>query len=399
MIPIIDSGSHDRDYYCSIKFRFLKIDPCAKTVYNCHAASPHKIDFNWLEKNPGQLFNDSINVLEREQMLRNERNASCEQNCWPAEDRGAISPRIYQNGSLRVDNPAITQPDLVDFVINNDCNLTCSYCCKEYSSAWRRDLLLAGNYHLTDYNDKRYDMSPKDLALDRISQPDLKKSNSYQMLVDELVNFLPGLTELTLAGGEPFLDNGFFASLSERATNTNINLRIYSGLGVEAARLENIVKKLRHFPNVQVTVSGENVREFLEFNRYGIKWKQFLDNIAILKDYGIKINHQATLTALTLPGFKDFVDMFSGSDIVMTFAYQPRFMACHVLDDQSKILIQNQISNFSSDWQTKILNSIAATPLEQERKNLKEFIVRFTRARPDISCTIFPKHFTDWLGI
>ena len=48
----------NREYYCSQKFRFIKIDLESNTMYTCDAAKPHSIDLQWLEKNPGQLFNN-----------------------------------------------------------------------------------------------------------------------------------------------------------------------------------------------------------------------------------------------------------------------------------------------------------------------------------------------------
>ena len=145
----------NRDYYCSMKFKFLKIDLPSKTIYNCHAAAPHRIDFDWLEENPGNLFNTPVNVYEREQMLRNERNKSCEQNCWIAEDAGAVSPRINQNGIEQTHTDPVTDPEIIDLTIGIDCNLTCSYCCKEYSNSWRRDIINNGNYELTNNTDVR----------------------------------------------------------------------------------------------------------------------------------------------------------------------------------------------------------------------------------------------------
>ena len=131
----------ERDYYCSYKFKFLKIDLESKTTYNCHAAAPHPIDFDWLNNNPGQLFNTDTSINERQQMLNNQRNDSCEQNCWRAEDSGAQSPRLYQGGAKRTHDQLITHPEIIDLTVGGDCNLTCSYCCKEFSSAWRRDIV------------------------------------------------------------------------------------------------------------------------------------------------------------------------------------------------------------------------------------------------------------------
>ena len=175
----------DRDYYCSMKFRFLKIDVESRTSYNCHAAKSHNIDFNRLSDSPGQLFNTPVNVFERQQMLSNQRNKSCEQNCWPAEDRGATSPRMYTNGIEKTHTQVITQPETIDVTIGSDCNLTCSYCCKEYSSAWRRDILTNGNYTKVDYTD-RYSAVTKDRVLSKLSQLDIKSSKHYNILLDEI---------------------------------------------------------------------------------------------------------------------------------------------------------------------------------------------------------------------
>jgi hypothetical protein len=133
--------NEDRDYYCSMKFRYIKFDLERKTTYTCHAATPHAVNFDWLEKNPGQIFNSPINIEERNQMLRNERNASCEQNCWPAEDEGAVSPRLFQGGVEKTHTDIITMPEIIDLTVGSDCNLMCLYCTKEYSSTWRNDII------------------------------------------------------------------------------------------------------------------------------------------------------------------------------------------------------------------------------------------------------------------
>ena len=100
----------ERDYYCSYKFKYLKIDLVSNKTLNCHAAKSHAIDFDWLGKNPGQLFNTDVNVDERQMMLLNQRNTSCEQNCWPLEDKGAVSPRLWQHGQIKTHTDVYAQP-------------------------------------------------------------------------------------------------------------------------------------------------------------------------------------------------------------------------------------------------------------------------------------------------
>ena len=62
-----------RDYYCNQKFNWLKIDAEKKTIYSCCDASPVPIDFEWLKKNPGMLFNVAEFQKDRIKMLKNQR--------------------------------------------------------------------------------------------------------------------------------------------------------------------------------------------------------------------------------------------------------------------------------------------------------------------------------------
>ena len=267
----------ERSYYCSMKFQFMKIDAESKTYYNCHAAKPHPVDFVWLEKNPGQLFNTDINVFERQQMLVNERNSSCEQNCWPLEDHGGISPRIEQGGTKKTHTQVITTPEIIDFTVNSDCNLSCSYCCKEYSSSWRHDIVNNGNYFFTDYPNSRYNLDSRDKILMQISQNEIKNTKHYQILLDELYAIAPGLKQLVITGGEPFLDNKLIDTLKGLPLNNDAVIQVYTGLGVEYKRFERILQNLQklNLKNLSIVVSGENTGKFLEFNRYGNKYDDY----------------------------------------------------------------------------------------------------------------------------
>lgn len=386
----------DRDYYCSMKFRYLKIDLESKTTYTCHAAKSHNVDFVWLGKNPGQLFNNDINILERDMMLRNKRNSSCEQNCWSAEDRGAVSPRLYQQGIDRTHTKIQTTPEIVDLTIGGDCNLTCSYCCKEYSSAWRRDLVDNGNYRL---NDLRYTADIKDKILLKISQPELKKTVHYQLLLKEIELAAPTLKTLTVTGGEPLLDNSLIEILTKLPLNDTAVIEIYTGLGVNYNRFAKFIEQLKQLNNLLIIVSAESIGKFLEFNRYGSLWEDFKKKIELLKEHNINFRFHCTLTNLTLFGFKEFFDYFNEERIIVTYAYQPQMMAPYVLDLTSKQSIQNDIKTLPADIQNPILKSMAANPTEQERLTMRTFLKEFVSRRRDLSLSIFPQSFLNWLTI
>lgn len=388
----------NRDYYCSVKFKYLKIDLESKTTYNCHASRPHPVDFAWLSKNTGQIFNIPVNVHERQQMLINERNSSCEQNCWPAEDAGAISPRLYQSGDIKSHSEPVVLPETIDLTIGGDCNLTCSYCSKEYSSAWRRDIANNGQYLLTNKSD-RFQLNNKDRILLNISQQQLKSTKQYQQLLTEIKLVAPTLKNLIITGGEPFLDNQLFDILPDLNLSPETTIEIYTGLGVSKSRFTTILSKLESIPNLLLIVSAENTKKFLEFNRYGVKWDEVIAKIDLIKDKKINFKFHSTISNLTIFDFVNFYNTFKNEKITLTFAYQPGIMMPYVLDNDSKEQIKQDILSLPMEMQRAITHSIKETPTEDQKINSRIFLQEFTRRRSNLDINIFPKSFLKWLGL
>ena len=389
--------NNDRSYYCSMKFQFLKIDFESKTTYNCHAATPHAVDFNWLSNNPGQLFNTPVNIMERNMMLTNQRNSSCEQNCWKAEDMGAISPRIWQGGESKTHTDSVTPPEIIDLTIGGDCNLTCSYCCKEFSSAWRRDLVANGNYEL-DSDSDRYKLNTKDKVLLKFSQPDLKSTEHYQSLLNEVRSAIPTLKKLVITGGEPFLDNQLIDTIIGLPFSDDTKIQLYTGLGVSATRFERILDKLKSVKNLYLSISAECTGKLHEFNRYGTSWADVEHKIQLIHKYGIKYEFHSTLSNLTMFGFVDFANQFRDDKIVVTFAYQPNMMAPYVLDPKSKQIIIDQLQSLPDFLKNPITQSLLAEPSESQRKGIKQFLTEFVKRRQDLDISIYPMHFLNWIN-
>lgn len=398
-IPINIQGN-SRDYYCSMKFRYIKIDLESQTTYTCHASKPHRINIDWLKKNPGNLFNHDINVQERQMMLKNQRAPSCEQNCWYAEDSNQVSPRIYQNGQPRTHTTVITQPEMLDLTVGGDCNLTCSYCCKEYSSSWRRELADHGDYVGLSTSDSRYQLTDYDQLLMKISQPNLIKSSNYNLILDEIRRISGNLSKIDVTGGEPFLNNGIIDLLASLETEDQTVINIYTGLGVDHARFNRMLDQLCQNKKIQISISAENIDKYLEFNRYGITWPQFEKNLNLIKTKGIKFEFNSVLTNLTAFGFKEFYDYYHGyGTIMLTFAYQPRMQAMNVMDQESKNMLIEKFSHLPDRYQKSLIQTLSVMPTEQERKDMAKFLKTFVKRRPNLNLKIYPSSFINWLGI
>jgi MoaA/NifB/PqqE/SkfB family radical SAM enzyme len=394
----------DRDYYCAMKFRMMKIDMERKLTYHCDPAAPQNIDFEWLELNSGQLFNNPQVVNERQMMLENTRNSSCEQNCFKAEDVGAISPRILRQGYIKTHSDIIAEPEIIDLTLGSDCNLTCSYCLKEYSSAWRRDLLTNGNYDTVKIDDDRFTINVKDLVINRNSQPVRVNTNHFQLLLNETQILSKSLKTLVITGGEPLLNNSLFDILDKVSDVPDI--KIFTGLGVDHKRFSKIVEKLKKYSNIRLSVSAESAEKIYEFNRYGAKWDDFVTKTNILEKSDIKFGFHSTLSNLTIIGLPKFYEIFKNKISSYDLVYNPDFMAVYVLDDHTKQRIIDNLNTLDislSDWQHKslskkfIIQSMQAEPTQKQRDNIREFLKEFTRRRPDLDVTIYPKEFLDWM--
>ena len=388
--------SVDRDYYCSYKFKYLKIDLVSNATYNCHAAKQHAIDFQWLANNKGNLFNTDINVAERQMMLTNQRNSSCEENCWPLEDKGAVSPRIWQNGKIKTHVDVQTQPEILEIKLNDDCNLTCSYCCKDSSSAWRRDLDTNGNY-IIDTGDARYQLTSRDKLMMKVSQQEVKNTSKFQALMSEIKTFNPGLKEIVVTGGEPLLDNQLFDVL-DAVSNSSAVINIYTGMGVDVKRFQRMLDKIKQIPTALISISAECTDKFYEFNRYGNTWNEFLTRVKIIKDSGVDFRFSTTITNLTIFDLPTFIRLFVDQRIGLVFANHPNMMAPYVLDTDSKQQIMQDIQSLPDHYQTQIAQSIQADPSETQRQQMSGFLKEYVTRR-NLDINIYPKSFLEWLDI
>lgn len=386
-----------RSYYCSLKFRYFKIDLVKNTTYNCHIASPHNVDFNWVESNPGQLFNTDINVTERKMMLQNERNVSCENTCWKAEDCTNTSPRLAYGGDTKTHNNIYATPEILDLVLNNDCNLTCSYCSKDFSSAWRQDLLSYGDFEINHPAEYRYKIDQKDKILRLISQNTLFQSSQYQSLLTEIQSYSKTLKTLIITGGEPLLNSHLLKFLKSLELSNDCKIIISTGLGINYKRFKNIINVLQKMNNIHIIVSGENIDKFLEFNRYGINWADFKQKIDLL-NHTMNWSFQSVISNLTVMGFSKFWQNFSHLPIDVKLVYHPQFMNVCVLDNETKNIIKEELKDIPYSLTTDILQSIDNNPTVEDKTALVKFLNRFVSSRPDINLDIFPSSFLTWIN-
>lgn len=381
------------NFYCSQKFTWLSIDLEKQQLHSCAAAKPEKIDIHWLKQNPGQLFNTPGLHQDRIDMLANKPVASCHDNCWKAENKGLASRRTVMESYKPIpSNINELTPKLLHINLGSTCNLTCSYCCKQYSSAWYRDIKENGSYF---DNQDRFQLLPIDHIIDKLSHREYFESTGVNVINKE-ISQLGQVDEVTFSGGEPFLYNEFPDLLNSLDFTTCI--KFYTGIGVDTNRLKKQINRIKNRDNLQVYVSAENCGKLYEFNRYGNSYSTFLTNLKLLTDAGFSVNFSSVISNLTVSGIVEFVNTFSNIPANFIFCNDPDFLSVNVLDDHTKEQLINILNNTKIDIRNEIISNLEVPCQETQRQQCAHYVKEFATRR-NLSLDIFPTSMLQWLDI
>jgi organic radical activating enzyme len=379
------------NFYCSQKFTSLSIDLEKRLLYSCCSAVPEKIDLDWLQQNPGMLFNSPNLQQERQAMLDNMPVPGCQQSCWTPESIGLESRRTqHKTYRLTCTDVQTTQPKNLNIILGSTCNLSCVYCCKQYSTAWTRDIKNNGVY----FDHPRFNLVPMDQILSRISQDEHKNSEGFDIIVKELSNYT-NLQEIVIDGGEPFLYNGFPDLINSLTGNEN--LLFYTGLGVDSRRLINQLDRIQHKEKITAVVSAETCGQLYEFSRFGNTYEKFLENLKILQDC-MTVKFSSVLSNVTIHGLVDFVDQYTDRVEFYNFCNDPDYLCMNVLDDQTKQRLAVSISNSDIRLKDSIVSTMMKPCTEQQRQQLASYLSQYARRR-NLELDIFPTSMLNWCNL
>lgn len=388
-----------RDYYCSQKFTWLKLDAEKKVIQSCCKSAQENIDIKYLSDNPGSLFNSPKLLQERQDMLENKRVASCENACWKAEDQGIWSRRTETNSNIKTHTAIRNNPTVLDLTLSGECNLTCSYCCKNYSSSWRNDIQKNGDYKkLTSYGD-RYSLNTFDKIIKKVSQKKRQNLKIFQLVEKEIDYMKDSLTRITISGGEPFLDHRFSEIIKKFSSITEIN--VFTGLGISEKILRKGLETIALNKNVILNISAESTDDNFEFNRYGNNWKTFLRYLKIIEEYNVKTKFQMSYGNLNVMDFVKFNNYFSNYDRELTIIYEPAFLCPYNLDDETKENIIQEIKNSNlgnTDNAITVINSLKIPTSSSLRAQLEYFVKEFANRR-GLKINFMPKTLKKWLNL
>jgi radical SAM protein with 4Fe4S-binding SPASM domain len=245
----------DSKTFCSVPWTSLNIDQQGR-VYPC-MSSYHELG-NLKKQSVQDIINGpKLNEI-RDTMARGEWHSACRwcENMEATTGASARTNRRANQDILDLINQDKNYFSLQDLTINwsNVCNLTCTYCNPDTSTAWQ--------------------------AAKKISIS--VNNNEHDSLIELVKKQGKNIKGLTLGGGEPLLQKTLRNFLNH-LTPEKVNVLITTNLSVDLTS-NPVYQILKTWPNVNWQISFDNVsKEKFEYVRRNALWEQFLDNIRVMK--------------------------------------------------------------------------------------------------------------------
>ena len=244
------------NFFCAAPWRGLHINPRGD-VKTCCAGDPNMLG-NLNDHGIIEILDSDLLKQIRSEMSQGRAHSYCS-NCVQAERFGADSERKWHNDT----NPNFDYatagdqyhyPVIVDVRWNTTCNLSCNYCSEWASSKWS---------------------ALKGIPFKSGSRP------YYEQVCDFLEQHREHIRDVALVGGEPLLLPENERLLDVIPEDCTVTLITNMNVDLEKNR---IFRKLTQRKKVGWSMSFDNIDQRFEYVRYGGKWSQLLNNLAIVKD-------------------------------------------------------------------------------------------------------------------
>jgi len=312
------SNKIDPNTFCTLPFTHKYTDVSGNNYLCCYSSI--RID---------DISSGACDEL-RKRIAEGQRIPHC-QGCYNLEDRGIVSPRQKKMSFLKNDRIndflaswKIGDPPQIltyDLRYDNTCNLACVMCGPKSSSLW----------------EKQMNITP----IKRESPLDVKSMMSAE--------------QIYLAGGEPFLIEGFKEVIREIANcEQQPELVINTNLSVID---EDLFECIKHIQDITLVISVDAVGKVGEYHRWPLNWEKFLRNFdrvcELIPQQGLMFNTVIdAVSVFGIGGLIEFQDRISQWNLrILDFPESlvlnnvPRKLTNTALDQLSQL----RGSNFFSD--------------------------------------------------
>lgn len=243
-------------------------------------------------------------------------------NCEKAESSGFGSRRKDSNRLYEEYSLYNTETELVslDFWTGDTCNLRCAICKPDFSSAWKKEL----GYPIFERQ---------------------SNNNEFWKYLD-----LSKIRFVHFNGGEPLLNRGHYELLENLPNKRKINIS-YNTNGTILPS-EKLLYLWKHFKQVTIAFSIDDIAERFEYQRYPAKWSEVVANLQWYLNNCAKNTFFATTTSVgllnhsNLDALQSWLEstMISGKNLhPVDYRRQPVHGLFDLKDAKSRV---NDIKNF-----------------------------------------------------
>ena len=260
--------------FCMLPWIHLHAWPDGR-AYPCCLANGNFPVGNFKEKTMREVWNDEGMRTMRKNMLEDRPCQECS-DCYEQESAGFASMRNNSNKNFAQHIAKIdrTQPDgslpdmqlhYWDVRFSNICNLKCRSCGSIFSSRWYDD----------DVKIWGRELRP------RVSFAGRHDEDIWEQMQEHI----PHLDQIYFAGGEPLImeEHNRILKLLIKQGNTRVKLIYNTNLTEFRFKKESVLDLWKHFPNVCVAASLDDMGPRAEVIRSGTDWQKVEQNIKDLK--------------------------------------------------------------------------------------------------------------------
>lgn len=283
---------------CLAKWKQVSLHLTTGMTNSCYHPPLHEIPTEPLTFHPSALHNTAHKKQQRKLMLEGQRPDECSY-CWTIEDQNKLSDRHYRSGEPWaaehfqeiVDAPWDQDviPSYVEVNFNHNCNLRCSYCSPQYSTAWEKESEEFGSWPTsTPHNDPAYFKGRRRPIPFREHNPYLEAFWRWWP------DLYPELKHFRMTGGEPLMDKNTYRVFDHVLANPkpDLHLNVTSNFSVDEklwVKYLDYVKRICSDNNVEhfmqyVSVDAfmekaEYIRDGLDYNLMWDRVNQFLNEV------------------------------------------------------------------------------------------------------------------------
>jgi MoaA/NifB/PqqE/SkfB family radical SAM enzyme len=253
------------------------------------------------------------NISElKEQFIQRQQPNSC-LFCWQAESKNLHSPRQDWIEFAKDFNPNSSQDELLSINLGNYCNAECIIC--NGASSSKRNTWAKKN-------------NTKEHVINAIATAE----------VDFNFGQYPHLRQINLIGGEPVI-HPTAKRILEELIFLGMEKYITVSFNTNASKFPNqILKLIKQFKEVQVTLSIDGAGQYFEYQRRPLEWntvKSISEQWMALSN-NVMINY--VVSAVSIWGFNEFIDWLNDkpAKIIFNHVTDKHYLSLSVLNDKQK---------------------------------------------------------------